>query len=52
MKIERKRTKQIKVGEITIGGDAPVRVQSMTSTDTRDISASFTNKLHYKSNKK
>ncbi len=37
MKIERKKTRQIRVGEVTIGGDAPVRVQSMTSTDTRDV---------------
>ncbi len=37
MKITRKRTRQIKVGDVTIGGDAPVRVQSMTSTDTRDV---------------
>lgn len=34
--IERKITRQIKLGDIFIGGDAPVSVQSMTNTDTRD----------------
>lgn len=32
-------TKQISVGSIKIGGGAPVSVQSMTNTDTRDIEA-------------
>lgn len=30
-------TREIKVGNLTLGGDNPVRVQSMTNTDTRDI---------------
>jgi len=29
----------VKVGEVTIGGGAPVVVQSMTNTDTRDVAA-------------
>ncbi len=33
---KKKNTKKIKVGDIWIGGDAPVTVQSMTNTDTRD----------------
>jgi (E)-4-hydroxy-3-methylbut-2-enyl-diphosphate synthase len=33
----RRKTRQISVGGVTIGGDAPVRVQSMTCTDTRDV---------------
>jgi (E)-4-hydroxy-3-methylbut-2-enyl-diphosphate synthase len=37
--IERRHTKQIAVGEVKIGGDAPVSIQSMTNTDTRDIEA-------------
>lgn len=37
--IERKKTRKLRVGDIFIGGDAPVTVQSMTNTDTRDISA-------------
>jgi len=32
----RKSTRQIRVGEILVGGDAPISVQSMTNTDTRD----------------
>jgi (E)-4-hydroxy-3-methylbut-2-enyl-diphosphate synthase len=37
--ITRKNTRQIRVGNVPIGGDAPVAVQSMTSTDTRDVEA-------------
>jgi len=32
-------TKQIKVGNVKIGGGAPVSIQSMTKTDTRDVQA-------------
>lgn len=32
----RRRTRKIFVGNVPIGGDAPVAVQSMTNTDTRD----------------
>ncbi len=32
----RRKTRTVKVGNLTIGGDAPVIVQSMTKTDTRD----------------
>lgn len=35
--INRKKTRKITVGSLYIGGDAPVLVQSMTNTDTRDI---------------
>ncbi len=41
MKIERRKTRQIRVGDVTVGGDAPVRVQSMTSTDTRNVKATL-----------
>src|SRR2546422_2499637 len=37
MYITRKKTRQIKVGKVGIGGDAPISVQSMTTTDTRDV---------------
>jgi len=37
--IERKKTKQVNVGGVTIGGDAPVRIQSMTTAHTRDVEA-------------
>jgi (E)-4-hydroxy-3-methylbut-2-enyl-diphosphate synthase len=33
----RRISKAIQIGQITIGGDAPIVVQSMTSTDTRDV---------------
>ncbi len=36
MKLRRK-SKAIQIGNVTIGGDAPVVVQSMTKTDTRDV---------------
>jgi (E)-4-hydroxy-3-methylbut-2-enyl-diphosphate synthase len=35
----RKLTRQIKVGDVLIGGGAPCVVQSMCSTDTRDVAA-------------
>lgn len=35
--MNRKETMKIKVGSIYIGGDAPVSIQSMTNTDTRDV---------------
>jgi len=33
----RRKTRAVKVGRLTIGGDAPIIVQSMTKTDTRDV---------------
>ena len=35
----RRITKALQVGDVKIGGDAPVSVQSMTKTDTRDVEA-------------
>ena len=35
----RRATRAVKVGSITIGGEAPVSIQSMTKTDTADIEA-------------
>lgn len=37
--MERKKTIKVKVGNVFIGGDAPVSLQSMTNTDTRNIEA-------------
>jgi (E)-4-hydroxy-3-methylbut-2-enyl-diphosphate synthase len=37
--IKRKKTRKIKVGNLFIGGDAPVVIQSMCTTDTRDVNA-------------
>ena len=39
MHITRRPTRQLQVGKVKIGGDAPVSVQSMCSTDTRDVPA-------------
>jgi (E)-4-hydroxy-3-methylbut-2-enyl-diphosphate synthase len=36
---ERRRSRQIRVGKVLVGGDAPVSVQSMTTTPTTDIDA-------------
>ena len=36
---KRRVTKPVYVGDVKIGGDAPVTVQSMTKTDTRDVAA-------------
>ena len=35
----RKQTRPVMVGGVQIGGDAPITVQSMTDTDTRDVPA-------------
>lgn len=35
-------TRQIHVGSVPVGGGAPVSVQSMTNTDTRDVAATLT----------
>ena len=37
--IKRRVTKPIYVGGVKVGGDAPITVQSMTKTDTRDVAA-------------
>lgn len=39
-KYQRLPTRQIRVGGVTMGGDAPVRIQSMTTTDTNDVASS------------
>ena len=36
---KRRLSKQIRIGDVKIGGDAPVSVQSMCNTDTRDVNA-------------
>ena len=37
--IKRRRSRQIMVGAVPVGGDAPIAVQSMTNTETLDIEA-------------
>lgn len=39
MDIKRRKTRQIRIGDIPVGGDAPITVQSMCNTDTRDAGA-------------
>jgi len=37
----RRKSKPIQIGGVTVGGDAPIAVQSMTKTDTRDVRATI-----------
>jgi len=37
----RRKTRQIMVGNIPVGGDAPISVQSMTNTETCDVDATL-----------
>lgn len=37
----RRKSRQIKLGNLAIGGDAPISVQSMCNTDTRDVAATL-----------
>ncbi|HHV61616.1 MAG TPA: flavodoxin-dependent (E)-4-hydroxy-3-methylbut-2-enyl-diphosphate synthase [Firmicutes bacterium] len=41
MEIKRRKSRRVNVGTVQIGGDAPVSVQSMTKTDTRDVKATI-----------
>jgi (E)-4-hydroxy-3-methylbut-2-enyl-diphosphate synthase len=37
--IQRRKSRQIRVGDVLVGGDAPISVQSMTNTLTTDVEA-------------
>ena len=37
--VKRRKSRQIRVGSVLVGGDAPISVQSMTNTDTCDVAA-------------
>ena len=39
--IKRRKSRQIMVGTVPVGGDAPISVQSMTNTETRDVAATL-----------
>jgi (E)-4-hydroxy-3-methylbut-2-enyl-diphosphate synthase len=39
--IQRRPTRQIRVGSVLVGGDAPITVQSMTNTITGDVAATI-----------
>ena len=38
-KIQRRKSRQITVGTVKVGGDAPISVQSMTCTDHQHLSS-------------
>ncbi len=39
--IDRRRSRQIMVGKVPVGGDAPITVQTMTNTDSGDVKATL-----------
>ncbi len=39
--IERRKCRQIRVGDVLVGGDAPISVQTMTNTLTTDVEATL-----------
>ena len=39
MKIKRRKSKKIFIGNVPIGGNSPITIQSMTTVDTKDIKA-------------
>ena len=39
--IQRRKSRQIMVGNVAVGGDAPISVQTMTNTLTSDVSATL-----------
>ncbi len=39
--IQRRRSRQIMVGSVPVGGDAPISVQTMTNTDSSDVRATL-----------
>jgi (E)-4-hydroxy-3-methylbut-2-enyl-diphosphate synthase len=39
--IERRKSRQVKVGSVAVGGDAPISIQSMTTTKTDDVEATL-----------
>lgn len=41
MSYERRKTREVSVGTVKIGGENPISIQSMTNTDTRDADATI-----------
>jgi 4-hydroxy-3-methylbut-2-en-1-yl diphosphate synthase IspG/GcpE len=37
----RRRTREVAIGNVIVGGDQPIRVQSMTTTRTQDVEATL-----------
>jgi len=48
--MERRKTRQIHVGDVPVGGDAPVSVQSMTTTKTADVDGTLAQVYALKAN--
>ena len=40
--MQRKKTKEINIGSVKIGGNNPIAIQSMTNTHTEDVKATIT----------
>ncbi len=38
---KRRKTREVKVGSVGVGGDNPIRIQSMTTSNTRDVGATI-----------
>ncbi len=41
MTVTRRKTRQVHVGNVAVGGDAPISIQSMTTTKTADVNATL-----------
>ncbi|MFR5189643.1 flavodoxin-dependent (E)-4-hydroxy-3-methylbut-2-enyl-diphosphate synthase, partial [Peptostreptococcus sp.] len=41
MAYKRRKTRMVRVGNLNIGGDSPISIQSMTTTDTRDAKSTI-----------
>ena len=51
--VKRRKSRQVMVGDVPVGGNAPISVQSMTNTETTDVEEKNLNTLfNYKKNKK
>lgn len=46
--MERRKVREVKVSNVTIGGNAPISVQSMLNTKNGDIEAALTQSLALK----
>lgn len=44
--VERRPSRALKVGNIALGGAAPISIQSMTNTDTHDVEATYSQVMH------
>src|SRR5436190_7621057 len=38
---QRRKTREVAIGTVAVGGDQPIRVQSMTTTRTQDVEATL-----------